>query len=547
MKNNQPVTDSEQILKSGDNLLSITDLKGVIKYTNPSFTGFSGFSTQDLQGSSHNIVRHPDMPEAAFSDLWKKLKRNDPWMGLVKNRSQDGGCYWVNAYVTPISEGGDIKEYQSVRFKPSEKEISRAKQVYIALKNNSSLAKFKPKMNLVTKFNLSVPVFLLPVLGTAFFFPGNTSLLMGSAAIASIFSSLVARALLKPINAVIDKDQDRSDSTLSLFSYIYTGRTDEAGLLALILKKASYAKRAIIGRVSDEAATIHLNSQSLMTSVTASSQTVGQLINEVNDISEGVQQMASSADSVANNAQNVAALTTKSMQETAENQQSVVETLDILDSLSCEANNIVGMINNLSDDADKINHVLTSINEIADQTNLLALNASIEAARAGEAGRGFAVVAEEVRKLAFKTKEFATEIGVNTTTLKQSTSKTLKASGRIKEESARGIDAGKKAQASLALIGESSVTINDLVVDISTAAREQSDTTVALSGSVDSINSLTMQTLLAFQETEVNSVRLAEQADSMSLLARNFTEGEQTHFEATDVVNGDASNDLEMF
>src|SRR5690606_37129274 len=97
------------------NILSTTNLKGIITYVNDEFVNFSGFSREELIGQPHNIVRHPDMPAAAFDELWGCLKAGQPWMGLVKNRCKNGGYYWVNAYVTPIFKDGQVVEFQSLR------------------------------------------------------------------------------------------------------------------------------------------------------------------------------------------------------------------------------------------------------------------------------------------------------------------------------------------------------------------------------------------------------------------------------------------------
>lgn len=69
MRNNQPVTNIECVLKETDSIVSKTDLKGIITYINEDFLRVSGFSQSELLGKSHNIVRHPDMPEEAFADL----------------------------------------------------------------------------------------------------------------------------------------------------------------------------------------------------------------------------------------------------------------------------------------------------------------------------------------------------------------------------------------------------------------------------------------------------------------------------------------------
>ena len=97
MKNNQPVTQNEVAFPPNVYLVSKTDLKGQITDCNDAFVQISGFTREELLGKSHNIVRHPDMPMAAFKDLWRTVQAGLPWRGLVKNRCKNGDFYWVEA------------------------------------------------------------------------------------------------------------------------------------------------------------------------------------------------------------------------------------------------------------------------------------------------------------------------------------------------------------------------------------------------------------------------------------------------------------------
>lgn len=81
MRNNQPVTQREVELSQDDFLVSRTDLKGRITYANPAFIEISGYRHDELMGAPHNLIRHPDMPAAAFGNLWSTLKRGDTWRG----------------------------------------------------------------------------------------------------------------------------------------------------------------------------------------------------------------------------------------------------------------------------------------------------------------------------------------------------------------------------------------------------------------------------------------------------------------------------------
>ncbi len=138
MKINMPVTDQEVLMQQGTILVTRTDLKGRITFANDAFVEISGFSLKELLGANHNLVRHPDMPAAAFADLWATVKAGKPWQGLVKNRTKTGDYYWVEANVTPVFEKGRVKEYLSVRYSPSREQIAEAETLYQQIIENKA-------------------------------------------------------------------------------------------------------------------------------------------------------------------------------------------------------------------------------------------------------------------------------------------------------------------------------------------------------------------------------------------------------------------------
>lgn len=130
MRNNQPVSQNEVLLTATSLIVSKTDLKGQITYLNKDFIEISGFSEEELIGQPHNIVRHPDMPVEAFADMWRDLKDERPWTGLVKNRCKNGDFYWVLATATPIRENGQVTGYMSVRRQPTRQQVEAAENAY---------------------------------------------------------------------------------------------------------------------------------------------------------------------------------------------------------------------------------------------------------------------------------------------------------------------------------------------------------------------------------------------------------------------------------
>ncbi len=142
MRNNQPVTQREYVLDEEAVLISRSDLKGNVTYANAAFVEVSGYSRDELLGAPHNLIRHPDMPEAAYADFWKTIQSGGTWQGTVKNRRKNGDHYWVNATVAPLRDGDRIVGYTSLRRKASDKQISLAEGVYAEIREKGKSRRY---------------------------------------------------------------------------------------------------------------------------------------------------------------------------------------------------------------------------------------------------------------------------------------------------------------------------------------------------------------------------------------------------------------------
>ncbi|HNM21392.1 MAG TPA: methyl-accepting chemotaxis protein [Rhodocyclaceae bacterium] len=224
MRNNQPVTDKEVVLRDDTLIVSKTDLKGRITYVNRDFLEISGFSEKELIGEPHNIVRHPDMPAEAFQDLWDTLKENRPWTGFVKNRCKNGDFYWVEANATPIWENGQVAGYMSVRRKADAATIQKVGAIYrqfvekrqgnlrvvrgaVVAGGEGMAAKIRD-LSMGMKLNLIFGFLVAAMLATGFLatvIPGLAlPVAVVAAAIGFVLVRLLAGNLRKPLTVITD-------------------------------------------------------------------------------------------------------------------------------------------------------------------------------------------------------------------------------------------------------------------------------------------------------------------------------------------------------
>ncbi|MCF1426533.1 MAG: methyl-accepting chemotaxis protein [Shewanella sp.] len=469
MRNNQPVTQKENDYPADWILLSTTDTKSIIKYANDSFCQVAGYKLSDLEGNPHNMVRHPDMPSAAFADMWSTIKKGQPWKGLVKNRCANGDHYWVDAFVTPISEGGTVVEYQSVRVKPKRDQVTRAEAAYKELNEKGSVAALKRRMSTQTKLTAVSIVALLPMLflaaqtgvvGWLAFIVSAAVLFGGGFAVMSHFRNMVAKA------------KDIYDSPL--MTYLYTGRTDDVADVELAMQMQASELKAMLGRALDSC---EQSGKNAMTSTALSEDVQGNSVSqqaEMDQVAMAMQEMTTTLADMASNCSDAACASEKASAEAVNGDNIVAQTVDAIMSLSNQLKETSTFVTALEEHNKGIGTVLDVIQSIAEQTNLLALNAAIEAARAGEQGRGFAVVADEVRALAQRTHESTTEIQGIINLLQQGTSKAVHSMHQGVDAASACVDKANAAGDALRTIREAVALITDMTHHIASAVEEQS-------------------------------------------------------------------------
>lgn len=408
----QTAQNTEVKFAMTEQLISATDCRGKITYVNDAFTRVSGYSREELIGQPHNIVRHPDMPRAAFANLWATLQAGKSWRGLVKNRTKEGDFYWVDAFITPITRHGKTIGYQSVRSVPLNSTKERASKIYRQLaKADTGVGKVAAETQSLSRRLQAATVpaaSIATITGTAIaavsLESGSywTAALTGAAGIMSVLynSSRVSRLASKA----------RAISDNPAMTRIYTDKQCDLGAIEYSLGVREAEVLAIVSRldcsiqvVQKTGNTASSNIEQVMQAWNQQAQFTGEVVQAMDSLATGQLQINQSTTAMASAAQ-------ESGRAGADARQAIEALLADIAALSEELQGVRHLVQATAEQTGEIGSMLEVITQISQQTNLLALNAAIEAARAGETGRGFAVVADEVRKLAGQTDQSTAQI-----------------------------------------------------------------------------------------------------------------------------------------
>ncbi|KDB51774.1 Pas/Pac sensor containing methyl-accepting chemotaxis sensory transducer [Sphaerotilus natans subsp. natans DSM 6575] len=514
MRTNLPITQREYPFPAGQALVSTTDLQGRILYCNPAFIEVSGYTREELLGQPHNMIRHPDMPEEAFRDMWQTIESGQPWSGLVKNRRKNGDHYWVMANVTPLLDGDRPVGYMSVRTLPDRQQVSEAETLYARMREAASrgggggprlqAGRLAPQGVLARGMDRlqgdghwrTQALCLLGVAGgwgcaqLMSIWPGRLSTTAAAALLAAGLSVGVA-ALIRRQNQEPLKDLLRFANRLAagdLTGQLRAGQAGLSGRLACALNQLSVNLMAIVGdtragvdRLRHTSQDLAGGNRDLAERTESQASSLEQTSASMAEITETVRHSADTARDVADVARQAADVTARSTEAVRE---------------------VTVTVEAIADASRRIREITQVIDGIALQTNLLALNAAVEAARAGEQGRGFGVVAGEVRQLAQRTSVAAREI------------KDLIEDAGLKveagsEQTRRACGTMEEAQAAVQRMSE-------LVAGISAGASEQLNGISQINEAVSHMDQLTQKNAALVDELSSASETVTVQAQAVT-------------------------------
>ncbi|MEZ8739872.1 methyl-accepting chemotaxis protein [Photobacterium swingsii] len=332
----------------------------------------------------------------------------------------------------------------------------------------------------------------------------------------------VTNAVLAPLRRLTLTMNDIASGEGDLTQRVAVESKDEIGELAAAFNqftsKIQHTIRDVTGivqSVRNESQKIHRESEAILVAVTEQQ-------NESAQVATAVHEMSATSDSVSTHANEAAQATRDASNESEAAKETLGFTVTSIHQLANEIESSSAVVSNLERDVGNIASILDVIRGIADQTNLLALNAAIEAARAGEQGRGFAVVADEVRSLASKTQSSTGEIQVMIERLQQGANEAVSAMELSRESGNRTVEQANSANESLNAIGQSIDVINEMNIQIATAATQQSQVSEDVNQNIQTIADKSQAMLDKVQMTEQSFDMLAKECEQLDRLIHQF-------------------------
>ncbi len=335
------------------------------------------------------------------------------------------------------------------------------------------------------------------------------------AALLATLAYVANSAIVKPIKDITATAKDLAAGEGDLTKRLDESRKDELGELAHWFNQFIAHIQEMIKGLGVATTQVETAAQQMQSITATTNQSIRHQQLQTDQVATAINEMSATVQEVAQNTSAAETAASQAQAESNNGQQIVDESISVIEDLSREVEQAAQVIQALADDSQSVGAVLNVIKDIAEQTNLLALNAAIEAARAGEQGRGFAVVADEVRTLATRTQESTQEIQSIIEKLQVGAQNSVTAMETGRTQARTSVEQAAKIKAALHAIGSAITTINDMNMQIATAAEEQSAVTEEINRNVVAISQIA-------DETTTNAQGISDSGDELATMAHQL-------------------------
>ena len=317
----------------------------------------------------------------------------------------------------------------------------------------------------------------------------QVKMLLGTLLVIVLLVALVFMAMRHWVSAPLARlvDTTRRVAAGDLTVSIAVDRHDEIGDVLQANNLMCKELRQLISEVNQSVDGLARNAQGLAALSDDVSNSSREQSAAVSAMASCVEEMTHSISQVSQYASDARELAIQSDQVSKTGEVIVGRTVQTMREIAAASGSTAATVTQLGERSEQISRVVTVIRDIADQTNLLALNAAIEAARAGEMGRGFAVVADEVRKLAERTTQSTLEISETVGRIQSESREAVESmnSGVLQVEA--GVKSASEAGDSLQSIRDGARKVEESVVGIADALREQSTASMDIAHNVERV------------------------------------------------------------
>ncbi|ENI4130457.1 methyl-accepting chemotaxis protein [Vibrio fluvialis] len=331
----------------------------------------------------------------------------------------------------------------------------------------------------------------------------------------ALASTWVVNRLLQPLQVLSGALQELSRGEGDLTQRVNIERKDEIGELAEKVNQFISQMQTMLKDIVEHSHSLSSQAQHAKSLSIQSTDRVKRQQDDVNQIATAIHEMSATAAEVASHAELTANASQASASACEEGQSVIGKNRQAITDLANQVTNAASVIRELESNAQSINQILSTIQGIAEQTNLLALNAAIEAARAGDQGRGFAVVADEVRVLSQRTHGSTEEIRTMIETLQRNTQQAVESMESSTSLADNSVEYAQQAQDSLASITQAITEINDMALQIASAAEEQRAVSEDISRNTQGIKDASDDLAYQAQQSSESASEMHSAADAM--------------------------------